>query len=474
MDKVLHEKRENPLESGSIGKLIAKFAIPAIIGGLISAAYNIVDQIFIGQSVGLLGNAATNVAFPLVTLSNSLALLFGVGTASNFSLELGNKRKDRAVQFYGNGISLLLASGVLLFAIVRIFLHPLLLLFGATEDVLPYALTYTGITAFGLPFSMISIGGGHLIRADGSPTYAMLSTASGAILNCFLDPLFIFGFDLGIAGAAYATITGQIISALIVLYYFLRKFKTTKLERKHFRPSMQRSKGIASLGAASCFNQLAMSLVQITLNNTLRSYGAMSIYGSDIPLACVGVISKVNVLFMAFVLGIAQGCQPIFGFNYGAKNYARVRETYKKAATAVTVVCVISFLCFQIFPRQIVSIFGTGSELYFTFAEKYFRIYLLFTFINGIQPLTSNFFTSIGKAKIGVVMSLTRQIIFLLPLILILPVFFGIDGVMYAGPIADAAAVALAGHFAWREMKRMRIAEQEKAAMQNSYDFRSV
>lgn len=202
-----------------------------------------------------------------------------------------------------------------------------------------------------------------------------------------------------------------------------------------------------------------MSLVQITLNNTLRSYGAESVYGSDIPLACVGVISKVNILFMAFVLGIAQGCQPIFGFNYGAKNYLRVRETYKKAATAVTVICIISFLCFQLFPRQIVRIFGTGSELYFEFAEKYFRIYLLFTFINGIQPLTSNFFTSIGKAKLGIVMSLTRQIIFLLPLILILPIFWGIDGVMYAGPIADAAAVILAAYFAWREMKKMCIAE---------------
>lgn len=227
----------------------------------------------------------------------------------------------------------------------------------------------------------------------------MIATASGAILNCFLDPLFIFVFDLGIAGAAYATITGQIISALLVLYYYQKKFKTAKLESKHFLPSIHRIKIIASLGAASCFNQLAMSIVQITLNNTLKNYGAKSIYGSDIPLACVGVISKVNVLFMAFVLGIAQGCQPIFGFNYGAQNYSRVRETYKKAATAVSTICMISFFCFQIFPRQIVSIFGTGSELYFEFAEKYFRIYLLFTFINGIQPLTSNFFLPLERQR---------------------------------------------------------------------------
>ncbi len=449
-------QEENPLANGAIGRLIAKFAIPAIIGGLISAAYNIVDQIFIGQSVGLLGNAATNVAFPLVTISNSLALLFGVGSASCFSLELGNDQKDKATQVYGNGLTFLLICGFALFALVLAFLEPLLLAFGATEEVLPYALIYTGITTFGIPFSMLSIGGGHLIRADGSPTYAMLATASGAILNCVLDPLFIFAFDLGIAGAAYATVTGQVISALLVLYYVKKKFKTTKLERRHFRPSFERMKTLASLGAASCFNQLAMSAVQITLNNTLRNYGELSIYGSDIPLACVGVISKVNVLFMAFVLGIAQGCQPIWGFNYGAKNYSRVQETYKKAAITVTAVCVISFLCFQLFPRQIVRIFGTGSELYFAFAEKYFRIYLFFTFVNGIQPLTSNFFTSIGKAKLGIVMSLTRQIVFLLPLILILPMFYGIDGVMYAGPIADAAAVILAAYFALREMKNMK------------------
>lgn len=206
-----------------------------------------------------------------------------------------------------------------------------------------------------------------------------------------------------------------------------------------------------------------MCAVQITLNNTLRSYGAASIYGSDIPLACVGVITKVNILFMSCVLGIAQGCQPIFGFNYGAKNYSRVRETYKKAATIITVLCIISFLCFQIFPRQIVSIFGDGSELYFEFAEKYFRIYLLFTFINGIQPLTSNFFTSVGKATRGIAMSLTRQIVFLLPLILIFPMFFGIDGVMYAGPVADAAAAVLAIYFATCELKKMCIAENKNS-----------
>lgn len=447
---------KNPLAIGPIGKTVAKFAIPAIISGLISAAYNIVDQIFIGQSVGLLGNAATNVAFPIVTISMSVALLFGIGSASNFSLELGNGNADKAVKLLGNGISLLAISGLLIMAIVLAFLEPLLIAFGATEQVLPYALTYTSITAFGIPFYILGFGSSHLIRADGNPAYAMAATVLGAVLNCLLDPLLIFGFGLGIAGAAYATVAGQVFSALLALYYYGKKFKTAKLEMAHFRTSFGRTKVIASLGAASFFNQLAMSAVQITLNNTLRVYGASSIYRSDIPLACVGVISKVNVLFMVVIIGIAQGCQPIFGFNYGAKNYSRVRETFKKAVIGVIAVGFVAFFCFQLFPQQIVGIFGGGDALYFEFARKYFRIYLLFTFISGIQPLTSNFFTSIGKARMGIVMSLTRQIIFLLPLILILPMFLGIDGIMYAGPVADAVAVALAIYFALREMKKMR------------------
>ena len=210
-----------------------------------------------------------------------------------------------------------------------------------------------------------------------------------------------------------------------------------------------------------------MAVVQIAMNNTLRYYGASSIYGSDIPLACAGVISKVNSVFMAICIGISQGSQPIWGFNYGAGKYERVRETYKKSAVICTVVAAIFFLSFQIFPRQIVSIFGTGSEAYFHFAERYFRIFMFMTFANGIQPMSSGFFTSIGKARLGIVMSLTRQVLFLLPLIFIFPIFMGIDGVMYAGPIADGAAAFLAIFFAQREMKKMKVL-QERPQLQET------
>lgn len=448
-------KQGNPLAEEKIGRLIARFAVPAIISMLVSSLYNIVDQIFIGQGVGMLGNAATNIAFPVSIICTATALLLGIGSASNYNLEAGAGRNDRAAGIAGNGLAMLVICGVVIGAVVLIFLNPLLHLFGVTKEILPYAQDYTGITAIGIPFLILTTGGNHLIRADRSPTYSMTCMLTGAILNTILDPLFIFVCHWGIKGAAAATVIGQVVSGLMVIYYFSKKRKMD-LKRSMFVPKAGYLKMIVSLGMASCINQIAMAIVQITMNNTLRYYGAQSMYGSEIPLACVGVISKVNMVFMAIAIGIAQGCQPIWGFNYGAHNYDRVREAYKKAFAICIVLGVVFFGCFQLFPRQIVSIFGSGSEAYFHFAERYFRIFMFVTFLNGIQPMSSAFFTSIGKSKLGIVVSMTRQIIFLLPLILIFPLFMGIDGVMYAGPIADGAAALVAIIFAEREMKTLQ------------------
>ena len=445
----------NPLATERIDKLIAKFAIPAIISMLVSSLYNIVDQIFIGQGVGMLGNASTNIAFPISIICTATALLLGIGSASNFNLKSGAGESEEASKIVGTGLAMLVICGVIIAVVVLFFLDPLLQLFGVTPDVLPYAQDYTGITAFGIPFLILTTGGNHLIRADRSPTYSMACMLTGAIINTILDPLFIFGFHWGIKGAAWATIIGQIISGILVIVYFLR-FRKLELNWSMLRPKGKYLRAIVSLGMASCINQIAMAIVQIVMNNTLRYYGAESMYGTDIPLACVGVISKVNMVFMAICIGISQGCQPIWGFNYGAGQYDRVKQTYKKAFQISLTIGIIFFLCFQLFPRQLVSIFGTGSEEYFRFAERYFRIFMFMTFINGIQPMSSGFFTSIGKAKLGIVVSLTRQIIFLLPLILIFPLFMGIDGVMYAGPIADGAAAIVAIGYSVRELKRFR------------------
>ena len=448
-------KQGNPLAEEKIGRLIARFAVPAIISMLVSSLYNIVDQIFIGQGVGMLGNAATNIAFPVSIICTATALLLGIGSASNYNLEAGAGRNDRAAEIAGNGLAMLVICGVVIGAVVLIFLNPLLHLFGVTKEILSYAQDYTGITAIGIPFLILTTGGNHLIRADRSPTYSMTCMLTGAILNTVLDPLFIFVCHWGIKGAAAATVIGQVVSGLMVIYYFSKKRKMD-LKRSMFVPKAGYLKMIVSLGMASCINQIAMAIVQITMNNTLRYYGAQSMYGSEIPLACVGVISKVNMVFMAIAIGISQGCQPIWGFNYGAHNYDRVMEAYKKAFAICIVLGVVFFGCFQLFPRQIVSIFGSGSEAYFHFAKRYFRIFMFVTFLNGIQPMSSAFFTSIGKSKLGIVVSLTRQIIFLLPLILIFPLFMGIDGVMYAGPIADGAAALVAIIFAEREMKALQ------------------
>lgn len=445
---------ENPLGSEPVSSLLRRFAIPSVIAMLVSALYNMVDQLFIGHSIGVLGNAATNVAFPLSMVCTSIGLLCGIGGAANFNLCMGRKDPEHAKSYVGSAISMLAILGVILCVAVQLFLRPMMLLFGATPDVIDYACTYTRITSIGFPFLIVTIGGSNLIRADGSPKFSMLCNLVGAIVNTILDPLFIFVFHMGMAGAALATITGQILSFALVVFY-LRGFKTLPLSLSDLKPNMACWARIAALGATPAFNQVAMMVVQIVMNNTLTYYGSNSVYGSDIPLACAGIISKVNMLFFSFVIGISQGLQPIVSFNFGAQKYDRVKDAYKKAVFAATAISIVAFLCFQFFPRQIIGIFGSGSEEYLHFAERYFRIFLFFTFLNGIQPVSSNFFTSIGAPKKGIFLSLTRQIIFLLPLLLIFPYLFGIDGVMYTAPIADLAAASVSIVMVVREFKIM-------------------
>ena len=452
---------ENPLGSEPVSSLLRRFAIPSVIAMLVSALYNMVDQLFIGHSIGVLGNAATNVAFPLSMVCTSIGLLCGIGGAANFNLCMGRREPEHAKSYVGNAISMLAILGVILCVAVQLFLRPMMLLFGATPDVIDYACTYTRITSIGFPFLIVTIGGSNLIRADGSPKFSMLCNLVGAIVNTILDPLFIFVFHMGMAGAALATITGQILSFALVVFY-LRGFKTLPLSLSDLKPNMACWARIAALGATPAFNQVAMMVVQIVMNNTLTYYGSNSVYGSDIPLACAGIISKVNMLFFSFVIGISQGLQPIVSFNFGAQKYDRVKDAYKKAVFAATAISIVAFLCFQFFPRQIIGIFGSGSEEYLHFAERYFRIFLFFTFLNGIQPVSSNFFTSIGAPKKGIFLSLTRQIIFLLPLLLIFPYLFGIDGVMYTAPIADLAAASVSIVMVVLEFKIM--AELQKAA----------
>ncbi len=455
------KQEANPLGVKPVSVLLAEFAIPSIIAMLVSALYNIVDQFFIGHSVGMLGNAATNVAFPLTISCTAISLLCGIGGAANFNLNMGRGNTQKAAKYAGNAVSMCVVIGILLCIATRLFLRPMMEAFGATDQTLAYSLTYTGITSFGFPFLIFTTGGSNLVRADGSPRFSMLCTLAGAAVNTVLDALFLMVFDMGIAGAALATVIGQAVSAVLVAFY-LTRYKTVRLERACFRPDAALWGNIAKLGMSPCINQLAMMAVQIVMNNVLTFYGEQSQYGSDIPLACAGIISKVGMLFFSIVIGISQGMQPIVSFNYGAEQFGRVREAVWKSIACATVISVLAFLCFQIFPRQIIGVFGQASEEYFQFAERYFRIYMFFTFANQFQPIVANMYTSIGKAAAGALMSLTRQILFLLPLLVLLPRFFGLDGAMYAAPAADFVAFLIAGAMLLREMGSLK--KQEKPA----------
>lgn len=430
---------ENPLGYEKISKLLRSFAVPSITATLVSSLYNIVDQVFIGQGVGYLGNAATNVSYPLSTICLAISLLIGIGSASRFSICLGRGDTDQAAKIAGNGVTLMVLAGILYLVLGEVLLTPMLRIFGATTEVMPYAQSYASIILIGMPFLILTNGISNLIRADGSPKYSMICMVAGAVVNTILDPIFIFVFQWGMFGAALATILGQILSFLLAIRY-LWAFRTITLEKECFRPDWRDGLHTLSMGISSSVNQIAITIVQVVLNNSLTYYGAMSVYGEDIPLAACGIVMKTNAILLSIIVGISQGVQPIIGFNYGARKYDRVKQAYLLAIRWNFVISAVGFLLFQLFPRPIISIFGSGEKLYFDFAVLFMRTFLFMVIVNGVQVLSSSFFTAIGKALKGLLLSLTRQVFFLIPLILILPLWLGIFGVLLAGPIADFIA----------------------------------
>lgn len=454
--------RENPLEYESIPKLLKGFALPSITATLVSSLYNIVDQIFIGQGVGYLGNAATNVSYPLSTICLAISLLIGIGSASRFSIHLGRKDYEAAAKLVGNGIVLMLLSGILYFILGEVFLSPLLRIFGATDEVMPYAVQYSGITLIGMPFLIMTNGISNLIRADGRPKYSMICMVAGAIANTILDPIFIFVFELGVFGAALATILGQILSFLLAVRY-LWHFQTVTLDKSCFRLEPRENITTLYMGTSSCVNQIAITIVQIVLNHSLTYYGAHTVYGEDIPLAACGVVMKTNAILLSIIVGISQGVQPIIGYNYGAGKYTRLKKAYLLALKWNFCVSAVGFILFQFCPKLILSIFGSGNALYEEFAVLFMRTFLLMVLVNGVQLLSSNLFTAIGKASKGLLLSLTRQVFFLIPLILVLPLKFGLFGVLLAGPIADFIAFVASVLLVWREFKRMNRLEASQS-----------
>ena len=450
---------ENPMGTQPIKKLLMQLAIPAMIANVVNALYNIVDQIFIGQGVGYLGNAATNIAFPITTICLALGLMTGVGAASNFNLELGRKEVEKARRIAGTAVVQLIVMGIAVCVLVQIFLAPLMQLFGATNQIFDYAMEYSRITAYGIPLFLFSTGFNPLVRSDGRATFSMMAIIAGAVLNTVLDPIFIFVFQMGIAGAAWATVISQMVSALL-LFAYIPKFRSVKFQWEDFIPHMKQVEAIAALGLTSFIFQISALIVQIVSNNLLKTYGAMSIYGSEIPIAVGGIVSKVFVIFIALIIGMTQGVQPIVGYNYGAKYYERVRQTIFLALKIGFGLSFVTWAVFEIFPLQIIQLFGNGNDLYFEFGIRYMRYFMLFTLINGITILITTFFPAIGKAKTGAFLSLARQLLILLPVMLLMTYIFGVEGMMFATPVSDVISLVLCLFFFKRELHDIHMREE--------------
>ena len=433
--------KELDLGKEKISKLLLAFAIPCVISMLINSVYNIVDQIFIGKGVGTLGNAATNVIFPLLIIFNALAGLIGNGAAANLSLKLGENDKKSAAKSIGQAISMSVIVSVLISVVAYIFLPQLVYIFGCTDSVYNYAIDYGKIIILGAPFMLIYSALSNIIRADGSPKYSMIMLVIGAVINIILDPIFIFGFNMGVKGGAIATVIGQAVSFLIAIIY-IGKIKSVKLTKDDFKLDKNIFR-ILSLGLSSFITQVTILILFIFMNNIMTKLGANTKFGADIPLSVYGVISKINSLYISTVLGISIGSQPIIGFNYGAGNELRVKETIKKVLIVNFIIGIIFNIIFVLFPKQIAGIFISSSDesydLFMEFATLMCHSFLLVMALNALEMTTSIVIQSVGHVWKATAVSFIRQIILLIPISLILAFAFnkGIYGVLYAGCISD-------------------------------------
>ncbi|MCI8331131.1 MAG: MATE family efflux transporter [Bacilli bacterium] len=446
--------KENILGTEKITKLIKQFSIPCIISMLVNSLYNMVDQIFIGHGVGILGNGATNVVFPISVIALAISLMFGDGASAYLSLKLGEKNKEEGAKGVSTGILLALIISVVLTLTSYIFLNDLLNLFGCTEALKDYAMSYGKIIVLGLPFVIIGTTLNSIIRADGSPKYSMFSMVLGAIINIILDPIFIFIFDMGVEGAALATIISQFITFILNILY-LKKLKNIKLTKENLKPNWKIIKKVTMLGTSSFITQMSIVLVIAVENNLLGKYGLESTYGSEIPITVLGIVMKISQILYSIVLGLSVGAQPIFGYNYGSRKYDRVKETLKIVLTTSIIITLISFILFQTIPDKLILIFGSGDQKYIEFACLTFRIYLMLVIANGVQMPAGIFFQSIGKSAKSAILSLSRQVLFLIPAMFLLGHYFGIKGILYSGPVADGIAFILSSIFLIVEIKNL-------------------
>lgn len=464
--RTLTMEGENPLGVRPIKGLLFSFSIPAIISCLVNSVYNIVDQIFIGQGVGYLGNAATTIAFPLMTIIMAFATLIGSGGSAYAALRLGEGRKREALLTLNNLLVIAIGLGILLAATGLIFLKPILTLFGATETTMPYAIDYTSIVLMGVPFSVISIALSNIARTDGHPRMSMYGILIGAALNTVLDPIYIFVLDWGVKGAAIATITAQFVSTVVLCYYFLRK-GNMRFTRRYMKPVGRVWYKIFSLGISSGITSLVACIMQVVMNNSLVYYGNQTEITGDVALSAMGIVMKIAMILASVCIGFGIGAQPILGFNLGAKKYARVRHTYLLAVSIATGSILIGWAVCQLAPHLVLSLFGKENQTFTDFAVRCLRIYLGGIFCAGFQIVSTNYFQATGQPLKASLLSMLRQLILLIPLLLILPLFFGLNGLLYAGPCADIGSAVIVALFILPEMRKLnrRIAESQGPAL---------
>ncbi len=459
-----------------IPKLIVKFCIPCVLSLLVSALYNIVDQIFIGNSeLSTLGNAATGIVFPLFIITQGFAWWFGDGCAAYLNIHQGRSDANESHKCIGTGIVFMLLSSIVLIAVFYPLKLPVLRLFGASDNTLGMASEYFNIILGFFPIFMLSNMINGVIRADGSPNWSMLSMLAGAIINIIFDPIFIFACHLGMSGAAWATVMGQTVSLAVSIAYLFRT-KTFKLKLKSFIPDLKSFYGAVKLGLSSFFTQMTIVVIAVLSNVMLAKYGALSRYGEDIPIAVIGIESKVFTVVISLVVGIALGAQPIIGYNIGANNIARVKKLYMFILSCTLAIGVLATLIFELAPEAVAGIFGTPQNIpnpddYWDFSRKTFRIFLSLISFTCVIKMTSIFFQAAGKPMSAVIMSLIRDILCFVPLIVVLPMYMGIDGILIAAPIADAVAMAVTvaltiSFFVGLNKKSKLIAEQGETTMQ--------
>ncbi|MCR4955955.1 MAG: MATE family efflux transporter [Lachnospiraceae bacterium] len=436
----MNQNTNRYLAEEKIGKLLLKFSIPCIMSLLVSALYNIVDQIFIGRGVGYLGNGATNVVFPITIISLAIALMIGDGCAAFLSLCQGKKDLKSANKSVGNAVTLLVVMGVFMTILFAVFKTQILQAFGATENNFAYASEYFNFIIIGIPFFVIGNGLNSIIRADGSPKFAMITTLVGCIINVILDPIAIFGLHLGMMGAALATITGQIVTAICGMIYLTRA-KAVTLTKDSFILSGEIIRKFMPLGISSFLTQISIVVIMGVMNNVLVVYGAQSKYGADIPLTVVGIVMKVFQIVVSVCIGIAAGSQPIIGYNYGAGEYKRVRQLFTAILKAEIVVGAISLILFEVFPLQITGIFGSEDGLYNEFAVLAFRLFLSMIVLTCIQKSVSVFLQALGKPVMAMGLSLLRDFVLSVPFAIILPKYFGVEGALFSAPIADIGSM---------------------------------